>query len=73
MIDSDMMDDAEGMELDGAEFLLPHEQELRDAVGQVVAALATQNQLLALIAQRLGPKRVVRDQTGRIVGAEPIE
>lgn len=63
----------DSLELDDDDLLMPHEREMRAALGQMLMALEQQNQLLMIIAQRLGPKRVIRDQAGRIVGAEPAE
>ena len=43
----------------------------------LIAAQAQQAQMLMVLAQQLqglgAPKRVVRDETGRIVGVEPVQ
>jgi hypothetical protein len=68
--------DLSGVELpdmDDDELLMPHEREMRVALRQMVEALQQQNALLVVIAKRLGPKRLIRDEMNRIAGVMPVE
>lgn len=68
--------DLSGVELpdmDDDELLMPHEREMRVALRQMVEMLQQQNALLVVIAKRLGPKRLIRDEMNRIAGVMPVE
>lgn len=56
-----------------AAFEMDAEQEVVDSLRAVVMLLQRQNALLEQVAARLGPKRIVKDANGQILGVEPIQ
>lgn len=61
-------------EFDPADLLSDHERMTVELLAQMAQTLNQQSALLAEIARRLGPKRLVRDPNTRaIVGVEPAE
>lgn len=67
--------DAEFAELDDG--LVNVAQALIDSMDQLIVLQQQQIQMLAALSQQmqaalLAPKRVVRDENGRVIGAEPV-
>lgn len=64
-------------EFDDADELVSAAEALMEQMRQMNALLQQQLQLTAMLAQQLqamnGPKRVVRDQGGRVIGVEPVQ
>jgi hypothetical protein len=54
-------------------FEMDAEQEVVDGVRALVMLMQQQNQLLQALVARMGPKRVVRDARGNILGVEPVQ
>lgn len=57
----------------GADDPAMYEVEMVEGIRALVALQQQQIQLLQVIAQRLGPKRIVRDARGEIAGTEPAQ
>jgi hypothetical protein len=54
-------------------FEMDAEQEVVDGIRALVVLMQQQTQLLQVIAARLGPKRIVKDGNGQILGVEPVQ
>jgi hypothetical protein len=54
-------------------FEMDAEQEVVDGVRALVMLMQEQNKLLQALVARMGPKRIVRDARGNILGVEPVE
>lgn len=67
------MPDEFGLDLEDERFGMDVETEVVDRLAKIEALLMQHTQLLQLIAQRLGPKRIVKDGAGNIVGVEPAQ
>lgn len=67
------MPDDLGLDLEDERFGMDVETEVVDRLAKIEALLTQHTQLLQVIAQRLGPKRIARDAQGNILGVEPAQ
>lgn len=68
-----MMPDDFGLDLEDERFGMDVETEVVDRLAKIEALLMQHTQLLQVIAQRLGPKRIAKDAQGNIIGVEPVQ